>query len=103
MKPIFSTIKKAPISWDSFASVEGLLRTSPFMSACNVMLTQIYNLSSRKSSGAAGETCTRTVTLTKVTDHYLSFGGMRLPEQYNFKQLFKPNQQMFGELLEVHK
>jgi hypothetical protein len=75
-------IKKAPISWDSFASVERSFRLSLFSQRDDFMLSQILNLSSSKSSGAAGGTCTRTVALTKATVYYMTFGGMRPPEQY---------------------
>lgn len=51
------------------------------VSAMGLSYHAFNKLSSVKSSGAAGGTCTRTVALTKATVYYMTFGGIRLPEQ----------------------
>jgi len=75
-------IKKAPISRDSFASVESPIEDS----LCQIgkaMIPQYKYLSSFKlPRRAAGETCTRTPYLTGKGFLYLNFGGKRPPGQY---------------------
>ena len=96
MKAVFLTIKKAPISWDSFVSVEGSLRGFPsqcryFNSTTNYEFVKLQELPRR----AAGETCTRTSALTNAEFLCMNFGGKRPPGQYYVKQLSSMNQYLY--------